>query len=84
MIIFKSDIEECTDEKDPLLEDAIEEVIRNQIASTSFIQRKFNVGYARAGRILDQLEELGIVSGFQGINKPRDVLISKERWDELN
>ena len=83
IIIFESDIEESTDEKDPLLEEAIEEVIRNQTASTSLIQRKFKVGYARAGRILDQLEELGIVSEFQGI-KPRDVLISKERWDELN
>lgn len=65
------------------MEEAIEEVIRNQIASTSFIQRKFKVGYARAGKIIDQLEGLGIVSGFQG-SKPRDVLISKERWDELN
>ena len=81
--IFESDIEESTDEKDPLLEEAIEEVIRNQIASTSLIQRKFKVGYARAGRILEQLEELGIVSGFQG-SKPRDVLISKERWHKLN
>ena len=65
------------------MEEAIEEVIRNQIVSTSFIQRKFKVGYARAGKIIDQLEGLGIVSGFQG-SKPRDVLISKERWDELN
>ena len=65
------------------MEEAIEEVIRNQIASTSLIQRKFKVGYARAGRILEQLEELGIVSGFQG-SKPRDVLISKERWHKLN
>ena len=65
------------------MEEAIEEVIRNQIASKSYIQRKFKVGYARAGKIIDQLEGLGIVSGFQG-SKPRDVLISKERWDELN
>ena len=65
------------------MEEAIEEVIRNQTASTSFIQRTFKVGYARAGKIIDQLEGLGIVSGFQG-SKPRDVLISKERWEELN
>ena len=65
------------------MEEAIEEVIRNQTASTSFIQKKFKIGYARAGRIIYQLEGLGIVSGFQG-SKPRDVLISKERWDELN
>ena len=65
-----------------MLEEAIEEVIRNQTASTSFIQRKFKVGYARAGRIIDQMEQRGIVSGFQG-SKPRDVLMSKERWNEL-
>ena len=70
------------DDTDPLLEEAIEEVIRNQTASTSFIQRKFKVGYARAGRIIDQMEQRGIVSGFQG-SKPRDVLMSKERWNEL-
>ena len=70
------------DDNDPLLEEAIEEVIRNQTASTSFIQRKFKVGYARAGRIIDQMEQRGIVSGFQG-SKPRDVLMSKERWNEL-
>ena len=70
------------DDTDPLLEEAIEEVIRNQTASTSFIQRKFKVGYARAGRIIDQMEQRGIVSGFQG-SKPRDVLMNKERWNEL-
>ena len=46
------------------------------------IQRKFNVGYARAGRIIDQMEERGIISGYQG-SKPRQVLMSKERWEEL-
>ena len=70
------------DDTDSLLEDAIEEVVRSQTASTSFIQRKFKVGYARAGRIIDQMEQRGIVSGFQG-SKPRDVLMSKERWAEL-
>lgn len=83
IITRESDIEECIDEKDPLIEEVTKEVIRNQIASTSFIQRKFKVGYERASRIMDQLEELGIVSGFQGI-KPRDVLISKEKLEELN
>ena len=45
-------------------------------------QRRFKVGYARAGRIIDQMEERGIISGFQG-SKPREVLMSKERWQEL-
>ena len=40
------------------------------------------VGYARAGRIIDQMEERGIISGYQG-SKPREVLMSKERWQEL-
>lgn len=69
-------------EDDPLLEDAIEMVVETQQASTSFIQRRFKVGYARAGRIIDQMEERGIISGYQG-SKPREVLMSKERWQEL-
>ena len=68
---------------DPFLAEAIETVIETQQASTSFIQRRFKVGYARAGRIIDQMEERGIISGYQG-SKPREVLMSKERWQELN
>ena len=71
------------DDTDPLLEDAIETVIESKTASTSFIQRRFKVGYARAGRIIDQMEERGVISGYQG-SKPREVLMTKERWQELN
>ncbi len=71
------------DETDPLLNDAIATVIETGQASTSFIQRRFKVGYARAGRIIDQMEERGIISGYQG-SKPREVLMTKERWAELN
>ena len=67
---------------DPLLNEAIETVVETGQASTSFIQRRFKVGYARAGRIIDQMEERGIISGYQG-SKPREVLMSKERWEEL-
>ena len=70
------------DNTDELLMDAIDVVVETGQASTSFIQRRFKVGYARAGRIIDQMEERGIISGFQG-SKPREVLISKERWEEL-
>ena len=70
------------DDSDPLLMEAIEVVVETGQASTSFIQRRFKVGYARAGRIIDQMEERGIISGFQG-SKPREVLMSKERWEEL-
>ena len=70
------------DETDPFLMEAIEVVVETGQASTSFIQRRFKVGYARAGRIIDQMEERGIISGYQG-SKPREVLMSKERWAEL-
>lgn len=70
------------DDTDPFLMDAIDTVVETGQASTSFIQRRFKVGYARAGRIIDQMEERGIISGYQG-SKPREVLVSKERWAEL-
>ena len=70
------------DDTDPFLMDAIDAVVEQGQASTSFIQRKFKVGYARAGRIIDQMEERGIISGYQG-SKPREVLITKERLEEL-
>lgn len=70
------------DDSDPLLMEAIDVVVETGQASTSFVQRRFKVGYARAGRIIDQMEERGIISGFQG-SKPREVLMSKERWEEL-
>ena len=71
------------DDTDPFLMDAIETVIDVGTASTSFIQRRFKVGYARAGRIIDQMEARGIISGYEG-SKPRQVLITRERWQELN
>ena len=73
---------EIDDDTDPFLNEAIEVVVETGQASTSFIQRRFKVGYARAGRIIDQMEERGIISGYQG-SKPRQVLMSKERWAEL-
>ena len=70
------------DETDPLLMDAIQTVVETGQASTSFIQRRFKVGYARAGRIIDQMEERGIISGYQG-SKPREVLMTLEKLNEL-
>ena len=67
---------------DELLPQAIELVISCGQASVSLIQRRFKVGYARAGRIIDQMAERGIISGFEG-SKPRRVLISKEQWEEM-
>ena len=71
------------DDVDPFLKDAINTVVETGQASTSFIQRKFKVGYARAGRIIDQMEERGVISGYQG-SKPREVLWTVEKLAELN
>ena len=70
------------DDSDELLMDAIELAVNMGQISASMIQRKFKVGYARAGRIVDQMEERGIISGYEG-SKPRQVLISKEEWEEM-
>ncbi len=67
---------------DELLSRAIELVIEAGQASVSLIQRKFKVGYARAARIVDQMEARGIVGGFEG-SKPRQILISKQQWHEM-
>jgi len=74
--------EDLDDDTDPFLMEAIESVIEMGQASASYIQRKFKVGYARAARIIDQMEERGIISGYEG-SKPRKVLMPKERWKEL-
>ena len=70
------------DDTDPFLMDAIQTVVETGQASTSFIQRRFKVGYARAGRIIDQMEERGVISGYQG-SKPREVLMTLEKLNEL-
>jgi len=69
-------------DNDELLPQAIELVIDAGQASVSFIQRKFRVGYARAARIIDQMEARGIVSGYEG-SKPRQVLITRQQWHEM-
>ena len=58
-----------------MFEEVARFVVGNQQGSTSFIQRKFKIGYNRAGRIMDQLEAYGIVGKSEG-SKPREVLIS--------
>lgn len=72
-----------TEDYDELLPQVINMVVEAEQASVSMIQRKFRVGYARAARIVDQMEERGIVGGFEG-SKPRKVLITKRELDELN
>ncbi|MBE6770762.1 MAG: DNA translocase FtsK, partial [Ruminococcaceae bacterium] len=67
---------------DPMLNDAIEVVVNAGGASTTMLQKKLKLGYARASRVMDQLEEKGIVGPSEGA-KPRAVLVTKQQWYEM-
>jgi DNA segregation ATPase FtsK/SpoIIIE-like protein len=69
-------------DEDPLLNEAMEHVVRSGLGSTSMLQSKMKVGFARARRIMDQLEERGVVGPSEG-SKPRDVLMTVEELEEL-
>lgn len=66
-----------------MLNDAIKVVIKNGMASTSILQRNLKLGYARAARLIDIMEERGIVGPYEG-SKPREVLITKEQFASKN
>lgn len=66
---------------DEKLDEAIEAVIEAGQASTSYLQRKLKLGYGRAARLIDTMESLGIVGGYEG-SKPRQVLMTKQEWYE--
>ena len=70
------------DNADEMLSAAIEVVMETGQASTSMLQRRLKLGYSRAARIVDQMEERGIVGPFEG-SKPRQLLITREQWEEL-
>lgn len=70
------------DDEDELLPEAIEFVVNNGQASSSMLQRKFKIGFNRAARMIDAMEERGIVGQNEG-SRPRKVLISKEQLDEM-
>jgi len=71
--------EDVASEYDPKLEEAVEIVVEAGQASVSMLQRRMRVGYARAGRLIDEMERRGIVSEADGA-KPRTVLISREQF----
>ncbi len=62
-----------------LIERAIECIVRENVASTTFLQKRLKLGYARASRIMDELEEMGVVGPADGA-KPREIRMSKEQW----
>ena len=66
---------------DPMLDQAVEVVIDAGQASTSLLQRRCKLGYARAARIMDEMEQLGVIGPYQGA-KPREVLITRQQWIE--
>ncbi len=66
---------------DPLFCEAVEAVLENGTASTSYLQRRLKLGYGRAARVMDEMENLGIIGAPDG-SKPRKVLISREEWLE--
>ena len=74
----KTGLPEDGPEGDPMLEDAIKVVVENGMASTSLLQRKLKLGYARAARIVDEMEQRGVVGPYEG-SKPRKVLITKDQ-----
>ena len=71
-----------SDADDPLLMDAISIVVDRGEASTSLLQRKLKLGYARAARLIDVMEERGIVGSFEGA-KPRSVSLTPDQWSEM-
>ena len=74
--------EDVDSEFDELIDAAAEVVVETGQASVSMLQRRLKLGYARAARLVDQLEEKGIVGPFEG-SKPRQLLITKEQWQEM-
>jgi S-DNA-T family DNA segregation ATPase FtsK/SpoIIIE len=74
------DLGEKLRDRDPMYEQAIEIVIREQRGSTSLLQRALGVGYGRASRLIDFMAEDGIVGAYNGSNA-RDVLVTPEEWE---
>ena len=74
--------QDARDEGDELLPAAVEVVLESGQASVSMLQRRLKLGYSRAARLVDQMEDRGIVGPFEG-SKPRQLLITKAQWQEM-
>ena len=68
---------------DELLPQAVDVILDTKQASVSMLQRRLKLGYSRAARLVDQMEELGVVGPFEG-SKPRQLLITREQWQEMS
>ncbi len=75
--------EDAGSDQDPMMAEAIQVVVEAAQASTSLLQRRLRLGYARAGRLIDEMEQMGIVGPHEG-SKPRQVLITYQQWLEMN
>ena len=71
----------AAEDSDELLPAAVDVVLETGQASVSMLQRRLKLGYSRAARLVDQMEERGIVGPFEG-SKPRQLLITREQWQE--
>ena len=67
---------------DEMLPQAVEVVLETKSCSVSMLQRRIKLGYSRAARIVDQMEELGVVGPYEGA-KPRSVVVDREGWNEI-
>lgn len=79
----KDDKQKSESDMDPIMDEAIQCVIEAGQASTSLLQRRLRLGYARAGRLIDEMEQMGIVGPHEG-SKPRQVLMTRAQWLERN
>ncbi len=73
---------DASEDEDELLPQAITIVVESGQASVSMLQRRLKLGYARAARLVDQMEQRGIVGPFEG-SKPRRVLITRDDWMQM-
>lgn len=74
---------QCYNDKDPMFNEAVKCVVDAGQASTSLLQRRLRVGYARAGRLIDEMEKMGMVGPYEG-SKPRQILINCQQLLEMN